>query len=202
MVVVRWDENLPSGSSGINLGDDDLRSRATNLRGALADEHNWPTGPSSADRGTHSPNASRVSFGSVANAPATVASLLSGIVYQQTGGTPYLTLAYVEDGGSHVSYPIGGLRVLLQSATGVELAPSAQYFAVDDIVIAAGSAFSWTNTFTGVPTVTATVVNALARMATIVSVDSASCTIDSFTDAGIDSSGDSIHVLALGAIAT
>ena len=57
--TINWDENLPSGSSAIKLGDDDVRNLTVALGDGLDAEHHWDNTQGSANRGLHRKGSAR-----------------------------------------------------------------------------------------------------------------------------------------------
>jgi len=197
MAVVNWDPNLPSGSSAVRLGDNDIRSLTTSIQQALASEHSFVAGPSEEERGRHTPNASRVSFGASAPRHNQLESGQSGFMFLETGGGVSRLLVAYPGSPSVTSVPIGGQRVLHNA-----LNPAVAQVWVQSVFTAvSGSARSLGVTYVSdtEPIVTAT---AAANVFThIGSIDSANVTINATTDAGIASNGDVVHVHVMGEVA-
>lgn len=56
--TIGWDETKPANTDLVGQGDDAIRSILTNLRGAMASEHNWPS-TGGANTGYHRPGSAR-----------------------------------------------------------------------------------------------------------------------------------------------
>ena len=57
--AINWDENLPSGSSAVKLGDNDIRNLTVALGDGLDAEHHWDNTQGTANRGLHRPGSGR-----------------------------------------------------------------------------------------------------------------------------------------------
>jgi hypothetical protein len=64
MPTIGWNENSPADSDNAGLGDDEIRSLKTNLRGGLDGEHNFPS-TGGANVGYHRYGSARPYFGPI-----------------------------------------------------------------------------------------------------------------------------------------
>jgi hypothetical protein len=87
----RWDENVPSGSSAINLGDDDIRSLTTSLRIGLDDEHHWDSTLGDANRGTHRLGSARAYVDNQSNLSASGTSYTGRLYWADDTGRLFVT---------------------------------------------------------------------------------------------------------------
>ena len=180
------------------MGDEDIRSFKTSIQQALDSEHSFPSNFGAEERGRHTPNASRVSYGNVASVPLIAPSDMSGVAYQETTGGQRLWT--FPTGASNLSLMVGGRRNIQMDAN-----PTADFgYIMSGFTIAVGSAQSLGNTFRVAPIVSLSIQTTSSKSysLTITSLDTANITVDVFQGDGAAASDlEIIHVLALGEIA-
>lgn len=198
--------DTPSGTSAIRLGDQDIRSFKTSIQQALDSEHSFPAASDTQERGRHTPNASRVSYGNVASVPLIAPSDMSGVMYQETTGNRRMW--NFPTGVSNQSNMVGGWRHLQGDAN-----PQADsHLVISAFTGASGSSLSFgarggtnpgTVVYGGIPYVVATALipGATAVFAVVSSIGTLDVIVDTFTDAGVDTSGDTVTVFSYGTVA-
>ena len=201
MTSVAWNENLPSGTSAIKLGDNDIRTTFTNLRSAMSDEHDWGAtfDGTAEDRGKHTPNASRISFGTASVRPADAPSGMSGMMYMESDYS-LRAWAFITDAASNKSYVIGGARAIHADNT-----PDTDYYQVlSDFTMAPNSVVSMPVTFAVKPVVATSVEtsNDTILWHSVVTLDVQSIGVTTaLWSGGATNDGEVVHVLALGQVA-
>lgn len=198
MASVSWYSYLPSGTSAVKLGDDDIRTNFQAISSAMADEHEWSQAGGAADRGRHTPNASRVSFGATASAPAEAPSGMSGVMYLETNlarrlwGYPH--------GASAQSTLLGGMRHIQADAN-----PSAGYgFVQSAFTIIPNSVQSMPVEFLAAPIVVVSVQTSVETtfQCSIYTLDTVNIGVaTAYAHAGPTNDAEFVHVLALGQVA-
>jgi hypothetical protein len=193
--TINWDEDLPSGSSAIRLGDDDLRSLTTSLGDGLDAEHHWANAQGVANRGLHRKGSGR--------AYLDVQSNLSD------SGTSAAGKIYVTSDTSRAFYtPDSGVTGFL----GGHLVPEvvghnsvAHYpgqnarFAMEFGVDTASVSVAFTNAYETPPVVTATSLASTSVFANVSVVTAGGFLVNDYDDTGA-LVGEDFHWISLGTL--
>ena len=200
MTSIVWNELLPSGTSAIKLGDNDIRTAWTNIRSAMTDEHDWGTAFAAVaeDRGKHTPNASRISYAVVASRPLDAPSGMSGMMFMESDYS-LRAWAYITDAASNQSYVIGGARVIQADAT-----PTADYENILSDFTMVPSTISMPVAFKTKPVVATSIEtsNTTVIWHSVTTLDFQSIGVTTaLWSGGITDDSEVVHVLAFGQVA-
>ena len=201
MTSVAWNENLPSGTSAVKLGDDDIRTTFTNLRSAMSDEHDWGTtfDGTAEDRGKHTANASRISYGTASVRPTDAPSGMSGMMYMESDHS-LRAWAFITTAVSNKSYVIGGARAIHADNT-----PTVDFYQVmSDFTMAPNSVISMPVTFSVKPVAVASVETSESTtfQCSVVTLDVQSIGVETrYYDGAASDDAEVVHVLAFGQVA-
>ncbi len=197
---IGWAPDTPSGSSAIRLGDEDIRSFKTSIQQALDSEHSFPSNFGAEERGRHTPNASRVSYGNVASVPLIAPSDMSGVMYQETtGGKRLWNFPF---GASTQSNVVGGVRHIQMDTN-----PTADFgHILSGFTIPPNASTAMPVTFAAAPIVTISIQTTESThsfIGTVTELTTTNITVSTVpvVAGGPTSDVEVVHVLALGEVA-